>query len=52
MLNAVKSQPTHSLWRSAYGRINIMLIHCTFYHYADADQNWFSQGLLFHCMFC
>ena len=56
MLNAVKSvladvssvSPSSELRQHIH--INLTLIHCTFYCHADADQNHFSQGQVFHCI--
>ena len=39
----------HTLYNIQHIHINLTLIHCTFYRYANADQNQFSQGLVFHC---
>ena len=32
--------------------INLTLIHSTFYRYANADQNYISQGLVFDGILC
>ena len=48
MLNALKSVGQHTLYGVQHIHINLTLIHCTFY--CHADQNQFSQGLVFHCI--
>ena len=50
MWNAVKSVlAKHTLYGVQHIHINLTLMHSTFYRYAEADQNYFSQGLVFHC---
>ena len=60
MLNAVKSvladassvnspSSDNTLYGVQHIHINLTLIHCTFYSYANAEQKLFSQGLVFHC---
>ena len=40
----------HTLYGVQHIHVNLTFIHCTFYPHANADQNQFLQGLVFHCI--